>query len=58
MATSTERMRALRERERRGRRRLTCEEDDLRVMEEHLLNWPQTVAGGAWQRRASLYRTA
>jgi hypothetical protein len=21
------------------------EEDDLRVMEEHLLNWPQTAAG-------------
>ena len=37
MATSAERMRALRERERRGLRRLTIgvSEDDLRVIAEH-----------------------
>jgi hypothetical protein len=37
MATSTERMRALREREPRGRRRFTIgvSEDDLRVMAKH-----------------------
>ena len=37
MATSAERMRALRERRRRGLRRLTIDvsEDDLRVMAKH-----------------------
>jgi hypothetical protein len=37
MATSTKRMRALRERERRGLRRFTIgvSEDDLRVIAEH-----------------------
>jgi hypothetical protein len=37
IATSAERMRALRERERRGLRRLTIDvsEDDLRVIAEH-----------------------
>jgi hypothetical protein len=49
MATSAERMRALRERERRGLRRFTIavSEDDLRVIAEHGYKGAGTDPGSA-----------
>jgi hypothetical protein len=59
MATSAERMRALRERERRGLRRFTVSvrEDDLHVMAKHGYEWAASTDRDQQAQAVSLFIT-